>query len=45
MQQSAPTEHLELKACLKGHKGWVTSIATTAEQPDMLLSASRGTAG
>jgi len=26
---------------LKGHNGWVTSIATTMEAPDMLLSASR----
>jgi guanine nucleotide-binding protein subunit beta-2-like 1 protein len=26
---------------LKGHNGWVTSIATTIEQPDMILSASR----
>jgi len=41
MQPSTTTEHLVLKSVLKGHKGWVTSIATTAEQPDMLLSASR----
>jgi len=26
---------------LKGHGGWVTAIATTTEEPDMLLSASR----
>jgi len=26
---------------LKGHGGWVTSIATTLEAPDMVLSASR----
>jgi len=41
MQPSTTTEHLTLKAELKGHTGWVTSIATTAEQPDILLSASR----
>lgn len=26
---------------LKGHEGWVTSLATSAEAPDMLLSGSR----
>jgi len=26
---------------LKGHGGWVTAIATTTEEPDMVLSASR----
>jgi guanine nucleotide-binding protein subunit beta-2-like 1 protein len=26
---------------MAGHAGWVTSIATTAEQPDMLLTGSR----
>lgn len=41
MQPTTTTEHLVLKADLKGHKGWVTAIATTAEQPDMLISASR----
>lgn len=30
-----------LKAELKGHTGWVTAIATSGEQPNMLLSASR----
>jgi len=30
-----------LRGELKGHNGWVTAIATTMEQPDMLLSASR----
>jgi len=30
-----------LKGELKGHGGWVTSIATTLEQPDMIVSASR----
>jgi guanine nucleotide-binding protein subunit beta-2-like 1 protein len=34
-------EHLELKGELTGHGGWVTSIATTMEAPDMLISASR----
>jgi len=26
---------------LKGHGGWITAIATTMEQPDMILTASR----
>jgi guanine nucleotide-binding protein subunit beta-2-like 1 protein len=30
-----------LRGELKGHNGWVTAIATSMEQPDMLLSASR----
>jgi guanine nucleotide-binding protein subunit beta-2-like 1 protein len=30
-----------LRGELKGHGGWVTSIATTQEVPDMVLSASR----
>jgi len=36
-----PTEHMVLRGELKGHGGWVTAIATSMEQPDMLLSASR----
>ena len=42
---SAPAgsgDHLVLRASLHGHNGWVTSIATTMQQPDMLLTASRG---
>lgn len=42
---SAPAgsgDHLVLRGELKGHNGWVTSIATTMTQPDMLLTASRG---
>lgn len=38
---AAPTESLTLKGELKGHGGWITSIATSAEAPDMLLTASR----
>jgi len=34
-------ESLQLRGTLKGHHGWVTAIATTLEQPDMILSASR----
>jgi len=30
-----------LKGFLKGHKGWVTSIATTSTRSDMILSTSR----
>jgi guanine nucleotide-binding protein subunit beta-2-like 1 protein len=39
-QQSTP-DHLVLRAELKGHGGWVTAIATSAEVPDMIISASR----
>jgi len=34
-------EQLTLRGTLKGHNGWVTSIATTGEDPGMILSASR----
>jgi guanine nucleotide-binding protein subunit beta-2-like 1 protein len=37
---SAP-DALHLRGILKGHSGWVTCIATTAENPDMILSGSR----
>jgi len=33
--------HLVLRGILKGHNGWVTSLATTPENPDLLVSASR----
>lgn len=32
---------LQHRGCLEGHRGWVTSIATTYEQNDLLVSASR----
>jgi guanine nucleotide-binding protein subunit beta-2-like 1 protein len=32
---------LNLRGILQGHNGWVTAIATTPENPDMLLTASR----
>ena len=35
-------ETLALHTTLAGHAGWVTALATTAEQPNLLLSASRG---
>jgi guanine nucleotide-binding protein subunit beta-2-like 1 protein len=38
---AAPPERLDPKGELVGHGGWVTSIATTMEAPDMLISASR----
>jgi guanine nucleotide-binding protein subunit beta-2-like 1 protein len=41
MAHAAPSEHLTLKGTLKAHGGWVTAIATTIEQPDMIISASR----
>lgn len=34
-------EQLTLRGTLVGHGGWITSIATTAEDPNMILSASR----
>jgi len=34
-------EQLNLRGELKGHNGWVTSIATTSENPSMIISASR----
>ena len=34
-------EHLTLRGTLTGHGGWVTAIATTSEDPNMILSASR----
>ena len=34
--------HIELSVELRGHNGWVTSIATTMEAPNMLLTGSRG---
>ena len=38
------TEQFKPKGILKGHSGWVTQIATTQANPDMILSASRGIA-
>lgn len=35
------SETLALRGILKGHNGWVTCIATSSENPDMLLSGSR----
>jgi len=35
------TESVVIKGELKGHGGWITAIATTMEQPDMILTASR----
>ncbi|KAI9735448.1 MAG: cross-pathway control WD-repeat protein cpc2 [Claussenomyces sp. TS43310] len=35
------TEQLILKGTLEGHSGWVTSLATSMENPNMLLSGSR----
>jgi guanine nucleotide-binding protein subunit beta-2-like 1 protein len=32
---------LSLRGVLRGHKGWVTAVATTPENTDMILSASR----
>lgn len=35
------SEVLVLRGTLEGHNGWVTSLATSAGQPNLLLSASR----
>eukprot|EP00040_Diaphanoeca_grandis_P002000 m.20270 g.20270 ORF g.20270 m.20270 type:complete len:309 (+) comp12846_c0_seq1:42-968(+) len=35
------SEQLKLRGVLEGHGGWVTQIATTPEEPDMILSSSR----
>merc|ERR1712179_574127 len=34
-------EQLSLRGTLKGHNGWVTQIATTPQDPNLILSASR----
>lgn len=34
-------EQLKLRGTLQGHGGWVTAIATTPEDPTMILTASR----
>ncbi|KAJ6171262.1 G-protein comlpex beta subunit CpcB [Penicillium chermesinum] len=34
-------EQLVLRGTLEGHNGWVTSLATSLENPNMLLSGSR----
>ncbi len=34
-------EILKLRGELKGHGGWITAIATTQEDPNMILTASR----
>jgi len=38
---AAAADALQLKGELRGHNGWVTAIATTGENPDLLLTASR----
>ncbi|KAF8893858.1 guanine nucleotide binding protein beta subunit [Infundibulicybe gibba] len=35
------SESLRFLGSLEGHKGWVTAIATSSENPDMILTASR----
>lgn len=37
----ANREVLVLRGTLEGHNGWVTALATSAEKPDLLVSASR----
>jgi guanine nucleotide-binding protein subunit beta-2-like 1 protein len=34
-------DQLKLRGVLSGHNGWVTAIATTSEDPNMILTASR----
>lgn len=40
--QPTMAESLRFLGSLPGHKGWVTAIATSSENPDMILTASRG---
>jgi hypothetical protein len=40
--RSIMSESLVYKGSLEGHGGWVTAIATSSENPDMILTASRG---
>lgn len=35
------SDQLRYLGSLPGHKGWVTAIATSSENPDMILTASR----
>lgn len=35
------SESLVYRGSLAGHRGWVTAVATSSENPDMLLTASR----
>jgi hypothetical protein len=36
------SDQLRYLGQMAGHKGWVTAIATSSENPDMILTASRG---
>jgi guanine nucleotide-binding protein subunit beta-2-like 1 protein len=36
------SEQLRFLGSLEGHKGWITAIATSQENPDLILTASRG---
>lgn len=40
--QTTMSESLRYLGSLQGHKGWITAIATSSENPDMILTASRG---
>eukprot|EP00442_Polarella_glacialis_P042883 CAMPEP_0115095050 /NCGR_PEP_ID=MMETSP0227-20121206/28754_1 /TAXON_ID=89957 /ORGANISM="Polarella glacialis, Strain CCMP 1383" /LENGTH=49 /DNA_ID= /DNA_START= /DNA_END= /DNA_ORIENTATION= len=35
------TESLQYRGCLSGHRNWVTAIATTYEQSNIVVSSSR----
>ena len=39
--QATMSEALTLRGVLKGHSDWVTALATTSEDPGMIISASR----
>ncbi|KAL5335851.1 WD40-repeat-containing domain protein [Aspergillus crustosus] len=41
IQTPIMAEQLVLRGTLEGHNGWVTSLATSLENPNMLLSGSR----
>lgn len=41
MTKYAMVETLQLRGTLEGHNGWVTSLSTCAQSPDVLISGSR----
>lgn len=42
LKRGIMAEGLTLRGTLKGHNGWVTQIATNPQDPDKILSGSRG---
>ena len=42
LQSRPKMDQMTIRGTLKGHNGWVTQIATTPQDPNAILSASRG---